>query len=73
MERIKLIDSFQENDKTVLIRAIDSKQTKEVQCDPLTGTGKLEPLKHGLSGCWSHRIDQEHRLVYRNGEDIRGA
>jgi toxin YoeB len=49
------------------------KLIKEVQCDPFTGTGKPEPLKHGLSGCWSRRIDQEHRLVYRDGEDIRGA
>lgn len=25
---------------------------------------KPEPLKYGLSGCWSRRIDQEHRIVY---------
>jgi len=49
------------------------KLIKEVQRDPFTGTGKPEPFKHGLSGCWSRRIDQEHRLVYRDGEDIRGA
>lgn len=36
-----------------------------------TGIGKPEPLRHGLSGYWSRRIDQEHRLVYRcEGEDI---
>jgi toxin YoeB len=49
------------------------KLIKEVQRDPFTGTGKPEPLKHGLSGCWFRRIDQEHRLIYRDGEDIRGA
>ena len=32
---------------------------------PFAGIGKPEPLKHQLSGCWSRRIDQEHRLVYR--------
>ncbi|MCS5731830.1 Txe/YoeB family addiction module toxin [Herbiconiux moechotypicola] len=32
--------------------------------DPFTGIGKPEPLKHLLSGCWSRRIDETHRLVY---------
>jgi toxin YoeB len=31
---------------------------------PFEGIGKPEPLKHNLSGCWSRRIDKEHRLVY---------
>jgi len=31
---------------------------------PFTGTGKPEALKHDLAGCWSRRINQEHRLVY---------
>ncbi len=37
----------------------------EVQRDPFTGTGKPEPLKHELQGCWSRRITDEHRFVYR--------
>jgi toxin YoeB len=32
---------------------------------PFTGTGKPEPLGGNLSGWWSRRINQEHRLVYR--------
>jgi toxin YoeB len=32
---------------------------------PLEGIGKPEPLRFELAGCWSRRIDQEHRLVYR--------
>ncbi len=28
------------------------------------GIGKPEPLKHNLSGCWSRRINQEHRIIY---------
>ena len=36
--------------------------------DPFTGIGKPEPLKHVLRGCWSRRITQEHRLVYKAGE-----
>jgi toxin YoeB len=33
--------------------------------DPVTGVGKPEPLRYLLAGCWSRRITQEHRLVYR--------
>ena len=33
--------------------------------EPFTGIGKPEPLREHLSGCWSRRIDDEHRLVYR--------
>lgn len=45
------------------------KLIKEVQRAPFTGTGKPEPLKHELSGCWSRRINKEHRLVYQVKED----
>ena len=31
---------------------------------PFAGIGKPEPLKHQLAGCWSRRINAEHRLVY---------
>ena len=36
-----------------------------VMRDPFGGVGKPEPLKFVLAGCWSRRITQEHRLVYR--------
>jgi toxin YoeB len=38
-----------------------------VECakTPFEGIGKPEPLKHNLSGCWSRRITDEHRLVYK--------
>ncbi len=45
------------------------KLLKEVQRTPFEGTGKPEALKHELAGCWSRRIDQEHRLVYEVKED----
>lgn len=32
--------------------------------NPFNGIGKPEPLKLNLQGCWSRRIDDEHRLVY---------
>jgi toxin YoeB len=37
--------------------------------EPFTGLGKPEPLKHDLSGCWSRRITDEHRLVYTVEQD----
>jgi toxin YoeB len=42
---------------------------QETQVDPFRGAGKPEPLKHELAGCWSRRIDHEHRLVYQVHED----
>lgn len=33
--------------------------------EPFSGPGKPEPLRGQLSGKWSRRIDQEHRLVYQ--------
>jgi len=38
--------------------------------EPFTGLGKPEPLKHDLSGYWSRRITDEHRLVYTVEQDI---
>jgi toxin YoeB len=40
-----------------------------IQQTPYRGIGKPEALKHGLSGLWSRRISQEHRLVYEVFED----
>jgi Txe/YoeB family toxin of toxin-antitoxin system len=33
------------------------------------GIGKPEPLKYLLAGCWSRRVTQDHRLVYRVVDD----
>jgi len=38
---------------------------RDILRDPFKGIGKPEPLKYQFSGCWSRRIDQEHRLVYK--------
>ena len=37
--------------------------------DPFGGIGKPEPLKQKLQGCWSRRINDEHRLVFKVTED----
>jgi toxin YoeB len=36
---------------------------------PFEGIGKPEPLKGDLSGYWSRRINDEHRLVYAVKDD----
>ena len=38
---------------------------QEIQREPFAGIGKPEPLKHALSGYWSRRINDEHRIVYK--------
>lgn len=53
---------WQSTDKTVLKRI--NRLIVEIQRDPFEGIGKPEPLKHQLSGFWSRRIDERHRLVY---------
>jgi len=56
-----------EKDRQKALRIINL--IKDVQRDPFKGIGKPEPLKHELKGCWSRRIDQEHRLVYQIAEN----
>jgi toxin YoeB len=44
----------------------------DIQNNPFLGKGKPEPLKGDLSGFWSRRIDQEHRLIYKiEGDEIQ--
>jgi len=54
-------------DRSKALRIVDL--IKDVQRNPFKGIGKPEPLKHQLKGCWSRRIDQEHRLVYQVTEE----
>lgn len=43
---------------------------RDVQREPFEGIGKPEALKYALSGYWSRRINDEHRLVYRIEGDV---
>jgi toxin YoeB len=52
-----------ENDRKVALRTFEL--IEAVLRDPFAGLGKPELLKFVLAGCWSRRITQEHRLVYR--------
>ncbi len=42
---------------------------EETRANPFEGVGKPEPLKFELAGCWSRRIDAEHRIVYQVTDD----
>ena len=58
---------WQKTEKKTLRRI--NQLIKEIQRTPFEGIGKPEPLKHGLSGYGSRRINDEHRLVYKVTED----
>ena len=59
---------WKETDKKIS-KKID-KLIKEIERTPFSGIGKPEPLKHDLAGCWSRRIDGEHRLVYEIEDNV---
>ena len=42
---------------------------REIQRLPYEGIGKPEPLRHALSGYWSRRINDEHRIIYKVEND----
>lgn len=63
---------WQQFDKKVLKKI--NELLKDISRSPYEGIGKPEPLKHALSGFWSRRITDEHRLVYRvEGKTIQVA
>ena len=53
---------LQKYDKKILAKI--NTIIKDIKRDPFNGIGKPEPLKHILQGCWSRRINSEHRIVY---------
>jgi len=58
---------WQKTDKAIVKRI--NALIKDIQRSPFEGIGKPEPLKHALSGFWSRRINDEHRIVYKVAED----
>lgn len=52
-----------ETDRRKALKIVDL--IENILASPFEGLAKPEPLKFELSGCWSRRIDQEHRLVYK--------
>lgn len=69
---MKLIFSEQAWEDYLYWQRVDKKILKrinlliqEIKRNPYAGIGKPEQLKHALSGYWSRRINDEHRLVYK--------
>jgi len=52
-----------------VIQARISRLLESISKTPYSGIGKPEPLKHQLSGYWSRRITEEHRIVYTVSAD----
>jgi toxin YoeB len=52
-----------------MILAKISLLTEDIVNNPFKGIGKPEPLKHQFSGCWSRRINREHRMIYEVKDD----
>ncbi|MGF1612579.1 MAG: Txe/YoeB family addiction module toxin [Gammaproteobacteria bacterium] len=58
---------WQRTDRKVVTRI--NLLIQEVKRSPFEGIGKPEPLKHALSGYWSRRINDQHRMVYKVESD----
>jgi toxin YoeB len=58
---------WQKTDRRLLKRI--NQLIREIRRIPFEGIGKPEPLKHGLAGYWSRRINDEHRIVYKVADD----
>jgi len=54
---------WQKTDRKVVLRI--NALIREIQRDPFDGVGKPEALRHALSGYWSRRITDEHRIIYK--------
>ena len=55
-------EELQEKDKR-LVKKINT-LIKDIKRNGNEGIGKPEPLQHELSGYWSRRITEKHRLIY---------
>jgi len=54
---------WQAHDRKLVLRI--NKLIDDAMRHPAKGIGKPEPLRHGLAGYWSRRINDEHRMVYK--------
>lgn len=60
--------AWQKTDRHILKRI--NTLINDIRREPYKGMGKPEPLKYALSGYWSRRINEEHRLVYKVENDM---
>lgn len=62
------ISYFKKSGQTNILKKI-RQLIESIQDNPFEGVGKPELLRHQLSGCWSRRVNREHRLVYEVTDD----
>ena len=62
------LDFFYKNGNKLLIKKI-YRLLEELEIHPETGTGKPEKLRENLSGYWSRRINDKHRIIYTINEE----
>jgi toxin YoeB len=58
---------WQSEDKRILRKI--NELIRDIERHGNSGLGKPEPLKHELSGYWSRRITDVHRLIYSLDEE----
>jgi toxin YoeB len=60
---LKQFHQWEREDKKIFRKILEL--LDEARKNPFKGTGKPEPLKHQFKGCWSRRINHQHRLIYK--------
>lgn len=65
-EAKKDLQFWRENNNEKILKRIRELLESIIEM-PFKGKGKPEALKHGLSGKWSRRINQQHRIIYEIG------
>ncbi len=62
------IDYWKKSGNASVLKKI-RKLIEAITQSPFEGIGKPEALKYNLTGCWSRRINKEHRIVYEVFDD----
>ncbi len=65
---LKELNFWKQSGNTIILKKIRA-LVESINASPFDGIGKPEPLKNNLSGYWSRRITQEHRLIYKVEND----
>ena len=60
---LEQFEEWEQNDKKIFSRIVALLDA--IRHEPFKGIGKPEPLRYQFKGCWSRRINFEHRLIYR--------
>lgn len=63
------ISKHKKSGDKIVLKKIEKLLNELIQ-HPTTGTGKPEKLKHNLTGLYSRRINQKHRLIYSINDEV---